>query len=408
MNGLIFQALCFFAGSAFSTGGGNLPGQESSGYVYLKAALIAMPLFGIALKIFFRPAYYTGQAIQLVARHWPLFLYLLICLLMMPFAVSPMYSMTRYSYMLFQFLALSGLLVQFSVIPPEYLPKTMNSMTNILSCGILLASGIVLVYTGFLLGSFRYDLQGLNIIHPNILASLCVLLLIWHGMYGISLTCYTAIFLTIGLSVLQCLLFSRAAFMALAVAWLAFLCFKVIFHQSKKALNLLMAVLFLVILLVTLCSAGIITPNILLSPFIRDDNVSSLMTLTNRTVLWQMIFEEMSLMTWITGYGYSVISSQYGVNLGTGILYGAHNAYLSVLTGSGIFALAAILIYLGRNIACLFQKRIAYFMALLVIYAAFLILMFVSEEIGINLSMGFSYIIILTHGLFMMGKRKAP
>ncbi|MFT4709555.1 MAG: O-antigen ligase [Bacteroidia bacterium] len=79
----------------------------------------------------------------------------------------------------------------------------------------------------------------------------------------------------------------------------------------------------------------------------RDMDTTSVWALSGRTWLWARVFEDWTILRAFSGYGFAAISEERGVRdwwTGETMFAGAHNAYLQVLFGLGIFGL---LFYLG-------------------------------------------------------------
>lgn len=405
MSWLIFQLICFFYGIGFSTGGGNFPGQESSNFIYLKAALIFVPIAGFGVRLLLQPVSSTDEIIKFFRSNRFLVLYLLCCLVVMPFAVNVHYSLIRYSYMLFEFISLACLLAQFRFIEDN---KAIEKSITALSFASFLLPIYVILTNGFV--GFRFGVQSLNLIHPNILATFYALLILWYVtklIYGQGRL--LSVFIIVILSMIEIMLFSRTALLGLLLSLLSLPFISLINRKSRNALIGCLVVLFGIILFMSVCLLGLLEPEKVLSLFVRGDSVSSMLTMTNRTLLWKELLSEISLKVFLSGYGYSVISKGYGIDLGTGILYGAHNAFLSVLLGSGIFALLCIVVYFIRNAFFIIANR--YYLAgnllhyFLFANLIFLITCFASEEVGVTLTINFSFIILVTNMLFLLIKR---
>lgn len=74
----------------------------------------------------------------------------------------------------------------------------------------------------------------------------------------------------------------------------------------------------------------------------RDMDTTSVWALSGRTWLWARVFDDWTLWRAFSGYGFASISEERGVRdwwTGETMFAGAHNAYLQVLFGLGVFGL---------------------------------------------------------------------
>jgi O-antigen ligase len=74
----------------------------------------------------------------------------------------------------------------------------------------------------------------------------------------------------------------------------------------------------------------------------RDVDTSSVWTMSGRTWLWARAFHDLTLPRIFTGYGFAAISEGIGIRdwwTGETMFAGAHNAYLQVFLGTGVFGL---------------------------------------------------------------------
>lgn len=405
MNAFLFQLMCYFTGIAFSTGGGNLPGQESTQWIYLKAFLILTPIIGFGWHLAHRPLSSFDTLIALLKKNAALVLYFMICLVVLPFAVNWEYSLIRLSYSLVSIAGLCCLLAQFALFPDNAIRTTIleNTVYALSIISVLFCLGIW-VKNGFSFHDFRFGVQKINVIHPNILASFFAMLCVWYAVYWVHGHKKAWIGLVV-FALLEYALFSRTAFLALAAIIVSYPFLLLWLERSKKALIGCLGIGFGLSLAAFLMITRILPAEVFLTPFLRQDTVSSLMTLTNRTVLWQQLLDQVTAKVFFLGHGYSVIAPHYGIDMGTGILYGAHNAFLSVLLGSGIFALLAVMSYFLLNIKRLLKQRYGISREILLIvlcsHLVFFITCFSSEEIGVTVSINLAYLLFLTNGVVL-------
>jgi len=388
---LLVQLCLYFLAIGFSSEGGNSPVYAANSLIYLKVALLSLPVICTLLAFIVRP-YSCLQALKtLISLNRYLLMYFILCLMTIPFAVLWEYSLTRLFYTLASFLSLLALMAQYAMTPGTDIRKHLIFLT----CFCLLFPCYTL-FTNFNFGipDFRNNLQSINLVHPNILASFYAQLLIWNlslnrrSSVGLGLSLLLAFFIF--------LLFSRSVFIALLITGVLISAYAFFSTRQKNVL----AYIFTFALIATIAFVSILinpyTLHNLMTWLSRNGDVDSLYTLTNRTSLWSYLLENLDVKTAFFGFGYSVIDRNFGVDFGTGILYGAHNAYLSILLGSGVLALLAILLYffsVFQNYLKTYPLTLRY--AGLSSLVLFILNCFLSEEIGVNFSITFALVVLM-------------
>ena len=396
----VLQLCLYFIGIGFSAGGGNFPTQQSNGFGVYKSLFIMLPVLWFGYLFLKKPKTALSKLGLVFKANSLIVFYFIIAAIILLFAVDAFYSLGRLFYTLMGFAGLIALLTQYFFFGYESKIIYLKKIINYFSFYILLFPLYVACTKG--LENFRFKLEGLYLIHPNILAAFYAHVCLWHGISfllykkkSIANIIYSILFLLV-----EYLLFSRAVIGGLLICFsvLPFLVF--FYSKNAKALILGLFILLSYMVLYVLVIIDIIQMTDLASLVTRNDSLASLVTLTNRTILWQELIGRLEGARIVTGYGYSVIDRNFGIDLGTGILYGAHNTYLSILLGSGIFALLAILFYLtGNVIKIIKQKNMiepAVFYSLLCSYLLFLITGCSSEEIGVSFSVTFAYLVMMT------------
>lgn len=402
----VIQFLLYFIGISFSTGGGNHPGLSSNAFIYLKGAFLFAPILGFLFQLTQNYRTTLQRCRECIVQNRFLFLYLVFGFLSIPLAVDPSYSLQR---LVFMIIGLSGIIlltIQFhffvsrGIQPYPFFEKAVTALT-VLSLVFPLT---VLVNYGWhdLIPGYRSALQSYLLIHPNLLASFYAHLAVFQCGYilyshqrNLIINQICLAFLTI----LIVLLFSRTVFLSLLIA--GFSVSLIFFGLLQKRRYLLIPLLGIgaTALLSIFLMIGSAYPRDFFEVFTRGDNISSMLTITNRTELWRILLEQVTIKTALVGNGFSVMTNTFGIDFGTGILYGAHNAYLSIFLGTGIFSLICILWYFGASFIRTWRSRFQ--LPLFASFALFssLILFAVNcltaEEVGVNTTVTFSYMIFL-------------
>jgi O-antigen ligase len=408
---LLLQFISFFVAVAFAAGGGNYPGLIASSFIYMKGLLLTYPVIVLAVQIILYPQM-RRNLIEILIQNKLICLYLLIALFSVSLGVNWIFSLNRVLYTLLGTAALFSLVTQYWL----YMRRVkeidiLYTSINVLTCLAIIYTGIIIALHDFSLSNFRSDFQENWLIHPNLFSSFCAHLLIWHiavlwlGKRSTNIKVIGVISIVI-LTGIIALLFSRTAILSMVLTLiLGPLLYGILYRRLKPLLFSGMAftgALFVILLAIT----GVIPLDNILQTITRNGDTESLFSLTNRVYLWRDILSAVDMKIVLIGNGYAVMTQDFGMDFGTGILYGAHNAYLSVFLGCGIFALVVLLAYLLSNIIKLIRLRFSApsFMiwAGLCSYMVFLINCLAAEEIGINTSVTFAYVIFLTNMIFGM------
>jgi hypothetical protein len=398
---LIIQICLYFAGIGFSAGGGNFPGQEQNDFLPYKVIFILLPYLSLAYLAVIRPIAIANILAKLLQANKYFLIYCLLALVFLPFAVDWSYSLTRLAYMLFEAFGLITILAQYVLYGYQSDFRNLEKTINAISFFILLFPLSVFVINGFSFTDFRSALENLYLIHPNILAAFYGHFCLWHALHLLFsakkkkanliyffLFCFA-----------EYLLFSRTAIIGLIAIFSLLPLLRFSITKSSKSLIAFLFVISFYLIGLSVVLIGAIPSSDIASVFLRDDTIDSIITFTNRTILWDQLIGNINSTTLLTGYGYSVIDPDFGIDMGTGILYGAHNAYLSVLLGSGGFALLAVLVYLFKNLIKLYKQTIPpeIHYAVLSSYLLFFITGCFSEEIGISFSVTFAYLFFMSN-----------
>lgn len=402
---LLIQFCLYLAAIGFSAGGGNYPGAIARSFIYLKGLFLILPSFTLLVIACTRLRQYLPALVFIVRQNSFLVLYFFVAMLFLPFAVNKVYSMERLIYSIAGMLALFSIILQYYIILGES-KVSLNAHINKITFFVLLyPCYIFYAWLSMEDNDFRKAFQSTLLIHANIYSSFCAHLLIWHiGVLFFSSHKLKSFLFSSALIFIIYILFSRTVLISVILAIPVGL---MIYYLIRRNIN----VLVLMLLLMAMLLSFLITINFderflnyLMEIFARDKDIASLITMTNRTMLWQMLFENLSLQKFLFGHGYAVINENFGIDFGTGVLYGAHNAYLSVILGSGLFALLVLVFYLFTNVVRITILRnqipVQMFFCALLSYFIFMVNCTTAEEIGINTSVTFAYLIFLTNMCF--------
>lgn len=383
---LLVQLILFFIGIGFSSGGGNQPGTEANNLIYLKAIFLFTPVFSSMVAFLLNPAPYKQAFGLIVSLNRYYLFYLLACVVMLPFAVVVSYSAARLFFTIAPFISLLSLMIQYHV-------KDIAFEKHMVPLGLCMLLLPVYVIFSFGLDNFRNNLQSLLLVHPNILAA-------FYAHFLMLFACLAVIkpqakFIIPGLIFLIAVtsLFSRSVLINLGLTSIAvavYLYFKI---HSLNALLYLFGTFFIGISTSALVFSGLIHPEDILGLIARNNDIESLFTLTNRSILWMDLFHHTEWPVYLTGNGYSVIDRDFGVRFGSAMLFGAHNAYFSILLGSGIMALLPFLCHLARLSRYVWTSPISGLSCAVFSSLVFFMLnCLFSEEAGISLSVTFAYL----------------
>lgn len=391
---LMIQFMALLTATAVVTGGGQFPGNTARMAVYIKFGFFMLPIIGFVWAAVRQPDFHMVQsAIDFIRKNIWLVLFLLSLMLSIPLSAYPSFSLQRCLYTYLGFGSLFCLLAQFSYIPDDRKPFNLA-----VACSACLVIVCILLSYSIGYGALRVNVQSTGLIHPNMLGSLmaqlalALILLpatqaqkIVHGLL--------AIILFIAVIAIQ----SRGVWIAGLTAATVGLSLNSLFFRSRASLIIVLTALLLACAMVIGFLLIPETANDFVMLFSRGQTLDDMMTLTNRVTLWHAL---LSALTWkqiLVGHGYALMIPDIVVDFGDGILYGAHNAYLSIFLGSGILPLILLLGYwitLFGKAVCL-RYRVDRNLILLLITSMVLLLVhsMAGEEFGVHLTPTFMMLV---------------
>ena len=396
---IFLQLTCFYIGIGFSAHGGNSPDLPATSFIYLKGIFLLIPVITVIFIFLIKPLKFYKTLKRLFLLNKFLFYYIGLSFAFLIFSIDIFYSLSRWSIFFYSSLSLFCLILQYIF----FYEKT-EIWSHFLKHVKYFSFGTIFLFLysiiknnpQSLIPGVRNSVQELNLIHPNILASFCTQIL-FLSYFNKEKTIFNKINLTTFICFII-LIFSRSIFVAFFLTVL-FINLVVYIKENKKQNLLKFILLIFSIFVLLICYFSNTLSETKFVDFLnRGNDVESLYTLTNRTILWDYILQNLSIKTFIFGNGFSVIDENFGINFGSGILYGAHNAYLSVLLGSGFICLVLILIYLLKILKNFKNIDIAMPSILytsLSVYMIFILNCFFSEEFGVNLTITFSFLILI-------------
>lgn len=375
------QLVCVLLACGISGGGGNTPYAVPQVMFYIKAVLLLVPMLCFSVTCIGRPAGAVADMLSALKRQRYLWLGMACYVLLLPLAVNPSYSAVRLFYTVLLMMSVTALLAQ----------NMRYTWRYTIGCVVFLA---VVLFGLFLLGggaTFRDAIQTSHLMHPNTLANVIGVLVLGVLYDHASMHRITRMMaIVIGIAVLYAI-FSRAAILAL-LAVIAVMPF-IIGIMRRSSLFILVGLGGVLML----CLAGLAVTldegmrHAVLAFIARGHDIDSLYHLTHRTTLWGILWHNSDLMTWLSGYGYAVIDRGYGIDFGTGILYGAHNAYLSALMGGGIAVLVCFVTYLMAMMRDAIRHKDVGMVAIILFFA---MICGVSEEFGVTVTPALAWLMI--------------
>jgi hypothetical protein len=409
---LLVQFVCYLIGIGFSAGGGNYPGLTANAFLYLKGFMLSVPLSVFFVLLVLNPKTTVSRCLLLIRNNVFLFAYLAACFLSTPLAVDSGYSLNRLLYTLFGMAGIFSLILQYGLyLRQKDAFDTLKRHMNALSIVVLMFPVYVLLthpIEGIMPG-FRHALQETLLVHPNLIASFYAHFLVWQAAVLYFDKESGRKILSAGLNLIfACLiaiLFSRSVIFSLIIAGITgFWCVGCWYRQRFLIILSLLGA-FITAFVVYLILSGIVPVTAVAQLLTREGSPESFFTMTNRLPLWSQLLSEVGMKEFLVGHGYSVMTENFGIDFQTGIIYSAHNAYLSILLGSGILALACFIVYLLINLIRIRAARhsIPSFMiaALFFSHILFVVNCLVEEEIGINTTITFAYLVFMTNMLYV-------
>ena len=406
---LLLQLIIYFVGISFAAGGGNHPGLTAGSIIYLKAFCLSVPLIGCMLHTVFNRRASLMMAGSVLMQNGLIVFYIAFAAISIPLAIDPVYCGQRLLYMIFAMGGLFALVIQYANFSVRVLLyDTIIRHMTVLTVISFIFPLFVFVQHGLhdLIPGYRTALQSYLLIHPNLLASFYAHLAVFHAaciLYSQRKKLWLQKLCLAILAALIVLLFSRAVFISIAVATVIGGFFLANLYGKKSYLVLPIMIISISAAVALAIVSGMIDLPSVLNPLIRGDDAASMATLTHRTQLWSILFDGINQKIFLVGNGYSVMTKTFGVDFGTGILYGAHNAYFSVLLGTGIFSLLCVISYLGAALLRIIRRR-----STLPVFAGFSMIAsltifavncLVSDEIGVSVTVTFAYLFFMLNML---------
>ncbi len=345
---------CQFAGLIMATsvaaGGGQYPGNIPSLLAIYKFVLFTLPLVICCFRLN-RQQDLRIVFNQMIKQNMVLILALAAIILSIPLAVYPQFSLQRYLYTLFGFAGAFALAVQYLSIPHAFHIYSQHALW----CGSLILLWLLTIILLFPDDTTRNAVQITGLIHPNMLSSLCAQFLLLAMFQPASNKVRVSV--TAGLFCAVVVLQSRGIWISLTCALFISLTANTIIFRSKYALVALTALMLTTLVFVMI---GLFSPafvNNILQIFSRGQMLEDMATFSNRLILWQTLLESFTWQQMLVGHGYAIMSPAVGADFGSGILYGAHNAYLSLYLGTGLLTCLLFMGYWLRNLLSLIRKR---------------------------------------------------
>ncbi|HEY1096073.1 MAG TPA: O-antigen ligase family protein [Alphaproteobacteria bacterium] len=386
------QLMGLILATTIAAGGGQFPGNKAGMFLYAKLLLFLVPAAILFWKILTDKL--SLQAIkQFLCDYKLLLVYLLSLAISIPLSIAPGFSLQRYLYMCLGFSSLFCLMIQYK---NEALPFY---KTSIYLVSILVTAILCIVYVTSPYGNLRDAVQIFGLVHPNMLSSLlaqiALIILCCPGQAMIKTGLLAA------LSFFILFLQSRGVWVALSIALTGALFVKAVFYQSRPALLGLIALCLTVLFAVM---GFLFFPHALehmLILFARGSSLDELLSLTHRTELWQMLFDDVGTKEILVGHGFALMLSNIGADFGSGILYGAHNGYLTIFLGAGLLPLLLWLFYWSWQKISLLKaiRQVPSYLFILCLSSLALLFVhaFVAEEFGMHLTPTLLLVILNFH-----------
>lgn len=399
---LLLALVGVFIGLGFSAGGGNSPQFQAGSFAFVKAALLLYPICVTGLLFLQSPKSVLSVAYDIFGINKYYYFYLIMALLSLPMAVDPNFSGIRLAYTFLGAASVFCLGLQYRLFfPGEAGIATIREHVKIFSALALLglAFFVSIQNPGNLIPGVRNALSMYRVIHPNTVSALFAYLMIWHMVWGysarkdaydkgIALLLFAAIII----------LFSRTVLVSIVA------CFFVVAFMLRRKYSLMFMIGMGLVCFFNIIALYIIlgqaTPDSFLGIFARGSDVQALYTLTHRTELWSRLSESLTLKQIILGHGYAVVTPDFGVDFGTGELFGAHNAYLSLFFGTGVVSVLLFLMFIFDS----FARSVRYIQwsgitpQRLIILASTVVLVvtsLASEEVGVGVTASFAFYLLM-------------
>jgi hypothetical protein len=399
---LLIGLVLVFIGLGFSAGGGNSPAYQAGSFVYAKASFLMYPIIVSGFLFLRAPRAVVGVVHDIFAINKYYYFYLIIALMSLPLAVDPQFSFVRLGYTFLGVGAIFCLGMQYRLFfHGEEGTATIREHVKIFSALALLTLffAVTIHGTSTLIPGVRNALSMYRVIHPNTVSALFAYLMIWHVVWGYSARkdAYDKVIALLLFGAIV-VLFSRTVLVSIMA------CFFVVAFLLRRRYSMLFMIGLGLICFLNIMALyiilGQVTPDSFLAIFARGADVKDLYTLTLRTELWDRLADTMSLKQWIFGHGYAVVTPDFGVDFGTGELFGAHNAYLSLFFGTGVVSLLLFVMFVFDS----FMRSVRYIQwsgitpQRLIILASTVVLVMTSmasEEVGVGVTCSFAFYLLM-------------
>ncbi len=406
---LFLQLVCFMIAVSFSAGGGEYADKLTTynAFIYFKLFFLICPVL-FTLKIFLinRELFFIKMRVVL-AKHYPLLGYFFFAYLSIIFAYDWYFSLLRLLYTSLAVCSLICLMVQY------YWYESFNLKQNIyhhLSCFyaiFLVLITIISLSNWHNVYNIRGAIQKLGMIHPNTVASVCVYI-IFHEIFNsfksgrfYKILGFLNLILAFGF---MSAIFSRSVVLAFVIAFIVIGIFKFFWFRAYRGLIAILVFLMVLLSFALAIYLNIIDFDNMVSWVSRTDTGIDLITLTHRTELWAELFQKLNIKAFLIGNGYGVMTPDFGIHFGTGIIYGAHNLYLSILFGTGIFSLIAFMVYLLTIFISLCTRKSVNLpntsLHGLAMLTFFMVHSLTSTEFSLNLSISFAIVLFMSGMIF--------
>lgn len=410
------QLMCFVIAVSFVAGGGQTPDNVTgyNNFFYFKALFLVLPFLTTVgwMSISFFNFFDAFKII--LKKHAMLLLYFVFAYISLIFAYDRIFSIGRLIYTSVAVLSLWCLMAQYKMIFDDVGTIIYRHLLNVFVVFLIGIPVMAMLHSGgsMALTDMRGAIQMTGLIHPNTVASVCAYA-VFHVLFypsekTVSEKIKCCVVFTLAL-VLMGTIFSRSVIVAFIISFIITGWFAFIWFRSYRSLAAIGAVGFVGVFSLLLIYLGALPLEAIVSSISRTKDGMDLLTLTHRIELWQRLFETLDTKILMLGNGYAVMTSGFGIDFGTGIIYGAHNIYLSILFGTGIFSLIAFLGYLGNAFLSI-RKHHTLLGAKVSLHGVTLLSFFMihsmtSTEFSLNLSISFALIMVMiTLGFDVKGK----
>ena len=388
---LMWQTVFLFISILFTTGqdlsGGGVMPLAGNPFLIFKLFALLFPLFSVS--VFLNASKFSSSLGFAIKDSRFLIGFFIVAFLSIPFAVAPFYSLQKLIIFLISFAALLAVMIQYRFgLPAE---RSFIAFSNhilwlyTILWGLLAVSiskfGVTSTFT-----DLRTCLVNLAIIHPNLLAGftvigMCLSLVARGSPQPLRVSAFSACVILILCTG------SRAVFASVPVAILLTLVVMTARGRGRYVAALTISLLILSGLAALMLIMDAVPHTEVASRLSRTGDESEIYTMTGRTIVWQAVWEGLDLKAWLIGHGFAVMKPEISVDMGTGVIFGAHNTYLCILAGTGIIGLAMYVLQLLKMLGNAFRSQSYIFLFLML---QFLVNSIVSTRFGLNLNPSFA------------------